>query len=113
VVEDELLIAMDIIQALEDAGAAVTVTNTLGHAMLVVEEGGISGAIVDHALHDGLTTSLRQRLKEREIPFLIYSGMNNTSDTDVDGVVRIQKPATQEQLVTAMARVIMAASPLQ
>lgn len=37
VVEDEPLIAMAISQALEESGAEVTTTNTLRHALLLVE----------------------------------------------------------------------------
>ena len=35
VVEDEALIALDITQELEAAGAAVTTTNTLKHALIL------------------------------------------------------------------------------
>ena len=58
VVEDEPLIVMDISQAFEATGAALTTTNTLKHALILVEHDGLSGAILDHALPDGdsLTT---------------------------------------------------------
>ena len=50
VVEDEPLIVMDITQAFEATGAALTTTNTLKHALILVEHDGLSGAILDHAL---------------------------------------------------------------
>jgi CheY-like chemotaxis protein len=53
VVEDELLIAMDIRSALEDAGASVTSTTTVRHALILAEHDGLAGAIMDHALADG------------------------------------------------------------
>jgi CheY-like chemotaxis protein len=74
VVEDEPLIAMDIAQAFEATGAALTTTNTLHHAMILVEHDGLSGAILDHSLGDGDSSLLCTRLKERGIPFMIYSG---------------------------------------
>ena len=52
IVEDEPLIVMDLTQALERTGAAVTSTNTLKHALLLVEHDGLSVAILDHALGD-------------------------------------------------------------
>ena len=58
IVEDEPIIVMDITQALEDSGAELTTTNTLRHAMLLVEHDGLSAAILDHALDDG-NSSLR------------------------------------------------------
>ena len=50
VVENELLIAMDIAQALERAGANATMTTTVRHALILIEHDGLSGAIMDHAL---------------------------------------------------------------
>ena len=74
VVEDELLIAMDIVGALEKAGARATMTNTVRHALILVEHDGLSGAILDHALSDGDSTALCARLKARGIPYISYTG---------------------------------------
>lgn len=62
VVEDEPLIALDIAVAFEESGAHITSTNTLKHAVLLVEHDGLSGAILDHALPDGDSSILCQRL---------------------------------------------------
>ena len=74
VVEDELLIAMDIAQALERAGANATMTTTVRHALILIEHDGLSGAIMDHGLTDGDSLQVCARLKERGIPYLSYSG---------------------------------------
>jgi DNA-binding response OmpR family regulator len=50
VVENEFLIAMDIVQALEKAGANATMTTTVRHALILIEHDGLSGAIMDHGL---------------------------------------------------------------
>ena len=42
---------------------------------LLVEHDGLSAAILDHALDDGNSSLLYARLKERGIPFVIYSGL--------------------------------------
>ena len=101
IVEDEPIIAMEITQAFQDAGAAVTTTNTLKHALVLVEHDGLAAAILDHALDDGDSTRLCQRLKERGIPFVIYSGFD-----DVDGAGAhaplITKPASLEALIAAV-----------
>ena len=102
VVEDEPLIAMDISTTLEHEGAKVTTTTTLKHATLLVEHDGLAGAIVDHSLGDGDTAVLRSRLKERGIPFLVYSGF------EVAGDPYLSKPATPDQLVAAIERLIRA-----
>jgi CheY-like chemotaxis protein len=74
IVEDEPLIVMDITQQFEATGAALTSTNTLHHALILVEHDGLAGAILDHALGDGDSSQLCARLKQRGIPFLIYTG---------------------------------------
>ena len=103
------MIALDVAQALETAGAKVTTTNTLQHAMILIEHDGLSGAILDHMLSDGDSSPLCARLKERGIPFLIYSGYTRVGG-ECENVVHVPKPATEEQLVTAMVGLIDAAA---
>ena len=106
IVEDEPLIVMDISQAFEATGAALTTTNTLKHALILVEYDGLSGAILDHALGDGDSSLLCARLKERGIPFIIYSGYATVGGA-CQGGLHISKPAAEGALVAAMERLIM------
>ena len=71
IVEDEPLIAMDLAQAFERAGARVVSANTLRHAVLLVENDDLSAAVLDHGLGDGDSSRLCERLKQREVPFLL------------------------------------------
>ena len=110
VVEDEPLIAMDIAMAFEKSGAHITSTNTLKHAVLLVEHDGLSGAILDHALPDGDSSILCARLKERGVPFMIYSGFEKVEGACA-GAPHLSKPATPEMIVSAMAELIRKAKP--
>lgn len=105
IVEDEPLILMDIALAFESTGAAMTTTNTLKHALILVEHDGLSGAILDHALGDGDSSLLCARLKERDIPFMIYSGYATVGGA-CDGALHISKPAAEGHLVAAMEGLI-------
>jgi DNA-binding response OmpR family regulator len=105
VVEDEPLIAMDITQAFEGTGAALTTTNALHHALILAEHDGLSGAILDHALGDGDSSLLYARLRERGIPFLIYSGFDTVGGASA-GAPHISKPAAPGELVAAMEKLI-------
>ena len=89
IVEDEPLIALDIAQAFEDAGAEIVVTSTLHHALVLVEHDGLSAAVLDHALHD--SSPLCQRLHERKLPFVIYSGLGELHGACAKGVL-VAKP---------------------
>ena len=101
IVEDEPLIVMDLTLALESTGAAVTSTNALKHALMLVEHDGLSAAILDHSLGGENSTLLYKRLHERGIPFVIYSGYPRIPG-ETHGALHIQKPATHEVLVAAM-----------
>jgi DNA-binding response OmpR family regulator len=74
IVEDETLIAMELVEAFRKVGAFTTTTNTFKQALILVEHDGLAVAILDHALRDCDSTRLCERLTERGIPFVIYSG---------------------------------------
>lgn len=108
IVEDEPLIGLDMMTALETEGAAITVTTTLEHAKILVEHDGLAAAILDHTLRDGDSSSLCARLKERGIPFIIYSG-HLSVEGSCNGAMHLRKPATAEALVAAVEELIKGA----
>jgi DNA-binding response OmpR family regulator len=105
VVEDQPLIAMEIVQAFQELGAAVTTTTTLKQALILVEHDGLAAAILDHVLGDGDSARLCQRLKERGIPFVIYTGLDHVNGVCAHGPV-ISKPASMDVLVAAVERAV-------
>lgn len=105
VVEDQPLIALDIAQELEAAGAAVTMTNTLKHALILVEHDGLCGAILDHALGGENSSLVCARLKDRGIPFLVYSGFDMVDGACKDAL-HVSKPAADGVLVAALEALI-------
>jgi DNA-binding response OmpR family regulator len=106
VVEDEPLIALDISMAFEHAGAHLTTTNTVRHAKVLVEHDGLSAAILDHALSDGQCTNLCDRLNERDIPFLMYTGMEKVTEGPCKDAPHLAKPASHATLLDAMEALI-------
>ena len=84
----------------------MTTTNTLHHALILVEHDRLSGAILDHALGDGDSSLLCTRLRERGIPFMIYSGYD-TIEGPCKDALHISKPAADGALVAAMEGLIM------
>jgi DNA-binding response OmpR family regulator len=102
VVEDEPLIALEIARALEDAGAQVVKTSTLKHALEIVEQDGLSAAILDHALGEEDASQLCERLKQRRIPFVMYSGYE-TLEGACHNAPHVSKPIHPSMLVATMA----------
>jgi DNA-binding response OmpR family regulator len=107
IVEDEPLLAIVIAQAFESAGAKVTTTNALRHALALIETHGLSAAVLDHALSDGNSTALCTRLKERAVPFVIYSGMPDLEGPCTE-VPLIDKPADPFVIVEKIADLLKA-----
>ena len=105
VVENELLIAMDIVKALEDAGANATMTTTARHALILIEHDGLAGAIMDHGLADGDSATVCARLKERGIPYVSYSGYEPVKGASIDAP-HIKKPESMDVLMSAMEKVL-------
>ena len=110
VIEDEPLIAIDVAQAFEDAGATVVVTRTLAAALVAVDDNAISAAIVDHALGDGDSSEICQRLNERSVPFVTYSGFAHLDGACADAT-HVNKPASPSVLVATVTG-LLASRPI-
>jgi DNA-binding response OmpR family regulator len=106
VVEDEPLVAMDIADVMTKAGAQVIIARTLETAMEQAAAAPLSAAVIDHALHDGLTTSdVCAKLKDRHIPFIVYSGFSQLGGACAEGKL-VHKPATPEMLLATLKGVL-------
>ena len=110
IAEDEPLIALDIAEAFKDAGATPVVTSTVHHALVLVEHDGLSAAVLDHALPDGDSSPLCQRLDERMLPFVVYSGFGNLHGPCAKGA-HIKKPENPKALVSMVASLIAGNGP--
>jgi DNA-binding response OmpR family regulator len=112
VAEDEPLIAMDIADAFALAGAMVISCATLEEALAVADHPNLSAAVVDHVLGDGDSSALCQRLKDRNVPFVVYTGLGDLHGACAAGE-HVKKPQKPEVLVSMVAELFPpdAASP--
>ena len=76
---------MDIVEALESAGATATMTTSVRHALILAEHDGLSAAI----------------MRERGIPYLSYSGYKPVEGASKDAQ-HIMKPVSIDTLMSAM-----------
>jgi DNA-binding response OmpR family regulator len=105
IVEDEPLIAMDLAQAFEKVGAFVTTTATLRQALLLARYDDVAAAVVDHSLGEEDSSELCTALKQRDIPFVIYSGFDHIDGTCSEAP-HVHKPAAPEVLLAAVERAV-------
>lgn len=98
VVEDEPLIALDIVDAFQKVGAITLTARTVADAIHLVEHDGLSAAVLDFGLGDDDATAVCGRLEERAIPFVLHSGYTHGSDACRGGAI-VPKPADPAVLV--------------
>ena len=103
VVEGEPLIALDIVNAFERVGAQVAATSKLSDAARLVEANGLSAAILDHGIGRDNSSALRIRLRERGIPYVIYTGYDKVRKMVPEREPRVSKPANPDVLVAMVA----------
>ncbi|MCA1490037.1 response regulator [Sinorhizobium alkalisoli] len=111
IAEDEILIALDLEAAFRDAGAEIIGPfMTLPEALQAAGSEPVSIAILDIRLGTATTEAVSDLLADRGIPFLFYSGQKLTAEMQRKwgDAVLIDKPATQDDIVSAAVRVLAA-----
>jgi light-regulated signal transduction histidine kinase (bacteriophytochrome)/CheY-like chemotaxis protein len=106
-VEDSMLIALDVEDALRALGAEkVATASTVRQAREVVAEGGIDFAILDINLGTESSLTVAQELKERGIPFIFASGYGEQAQLASDFADReiVSKPYGRDEIADAVRR---------
>ena len=105
VVEDEVLIALDLMKSIEEAGARAIVVNTAKVGLTFVELSAIASAVIDYQLGDNDRTNLCDRLTAASIPFVIYSSFPDPPDA-WPNVPFLQKPTPGKEMVATIASLL-------
>lgn len=105
VVEDEFLIALDVVAALEHAGIAVAgPASTVGEALAAIEGGPLRGALLDAHLGGESAGRIADALQARGIPFAFVSGYGRESLPPAHREARlVRKPFTDQDLLATIA----------
>ncbi len=102
IVEDEPLIALDLGQTFEDAGASVNYAFTLREALSALSLGSVSAAVVDRNLPDGDGSSLNSLLTARGIPYVIVTGQHAGHYDTAGAFISFAKPADPVKVLRAL-----------
>jgi len=112
VVEDEPLIALDVQSALNGAGANIVPAGDATDAVRLVAGTKLSAAVLDVDLGDLDCWVVCRLLARAKVPFLFYTGlMRSDVFKDWPDAPVLAKPASHEQIVAAVARLLSAARP--
>jgi DNA-binding response OmpR family regulator len=107
IVEDHPVILFEIADALRQVGAKPTMAGTLEQALTSVEHDNLAAAILDHALPDGDSSILCEKLGERNVPIVVYSGHNDLIAPCANATV-VEKPASTEKLIATVENLLAA-----
>ena len=111
VVEDEPLIALDVQSALAGAGATIIPAGDTTDAVRLVANSKLSAAVLDVDLGDLDCWVVCRLLARGNVPFLFYTGyMQSEVFKDWPDAPVLAKPASHEQLVAGVTRLLQAAS---
>lgn len=108
VVEDEMLIALLIEDALDELSYDVVgPAGRLENAIKLAREEVFSAAILDVNIRGGDTTAVAEILKQRAIPFVLASGYGDWAMPDVfKGQALLSKPFTVAELRQAITTLL-------
>lgn len=101
-----MLIALDVAQAFKEEGANVIMATTLDDAMRGVEDPLLCAAVLDHGLRDEDSSLVYARMKERNLPFVVYSGYSHIEGAVVAAAVHVRKPGNIPKLVAAVKSLV-------
>jgi hypothetical protein len=65
----------------------------------------LTAAVIDHVLHGATTSDVCAKLKERDIPFVVYSGFSKLQGACADGEL-VHKPASPTMLLATLQGVL-------
>jgi len=105
VAEDEAIVAMDLVHAIEEAeGRVVGPVATVSEAMALLSSQIVEAAIIDANLADRDATPLALALIDRSVPFVIYTGSTAPLElmTECAGLLVVTKPARPTRVLAAL-----------
>jgi CheY-like chemotaxis protein len=109
VVENEPLIAMEMVQTIEEAGGIVAAAVRSQHeALTLAEHADVHAALLDVRLPDGTAFGVASRLAARGIPFLFCTAdsEDRAQFSDWPEVPVIIKPHGPEVIINALSRLL-------
>jgi DNA-binding response OmpR family regulator len=79
--------------------------SALDRALYLVDHAGLSAAVLDYRLSANDCGPVCERLRERRIPFVIYSAYPDLGQTFPDAVI-VSKPADLNDVVAAVVALL-------
>lgn len=114
VIEDEMLVAMEFEGLLQRQGCTVLgPARTVDRALALLDHEQPDAALLDLNLNGEPATAVAVALRTRGVPFVLVTGYGEaqSSEPELQGAPRVDKPVNHYALVRALAQVMDAGSP--
>jgi two-component system, response regulator PdtaR len=114
VIEDEMLVAMEFEGLLQRQGCKVIgPAPTVDRALALLDHDQPDAALLDLNLNGEPATAVAVALRTRGVPFVLVTGYGEaqSSEPELQGAPRVDKPVNHYALVRALAQVMDAGSP--
>jgi DNA-binding response OmpR family regulator len=105
VVEDEPLIALDVVHCFRAAGASTLIACRLDDGLRLADHPDISAAVLDFGFRDD-SSALCERPNARSIPFVLHSGYSDISAEACTKGTVVPKPAVPAELVNVVTSLL-------
>jgi len=101
VVEDEGLIALELQELLQEAGARVLTARSAGQALSIAEKAKLGLAIVDYQLGAEDAGEVCRRLRADAVPFFFFAAETESLKAEWPDVPTVDKPSSPETILAA------------
>ena len=111
IVEDELLLAMELEERLQEEGCTVIgPAARTGKAMDLLLNERPDAVVLDLNLHGERPTALAEAMVARRVPFVVVSGYvgRQMDESALDNAPRVGKPFRSDELLRVLARTVAA-----
>ncbi|MFL0356005.1 response regulator [Erythrobacter sp. GH1-10] len=112
VAEDEMIVAFDLCDTVEEAGFEVQGPHAgISDAMLAFQKQKPDLAILDIQLNDGNVFNFAQKLADENVPIIFHSGRHSSEEVEAQfpGATTLAKPCPPADMIQAMNKVLDAA----
>ena len=107
VVEDEPLVILDLMGALEAVGAEVSSAGTTERALNMIKAGRFDGALLDANLLGRPVDEIAATLTQCRVPFVFITGYGRESlPSGYDSVTLLTKPVREDVLIATAAKLV-------
>lgn len=113
VTEDDAIVGFDLTDILEAAGYRIAgPVNSSAKALEWLKTNVPDAVVLDVVLKDGSCIEVVRELRNRRIPFLIYSGhRRQQAGADLSDAKWLEKPAAHHDILAALARLLETSHP--